>query len=195
MHLARLPPARPSLAGECGGCLRYFWQPWGPYGPQKAGSGKLPPAVCISLSGTPCQLAVSRCGCDKRCVSSWISTATLASASACWRPWWAQKRSSRAFGSMTRTYAWAPQRSHRSVAFIGLVGARAPVNVAFLALGLRLSHIRLAPVIRDDVLSGEHNTMLPVCVPGAASRTPTAKAANLRLESGWEAAATKEIPL
>jgi hypothetical protein len=39
---------------------------------------------------------------------------------------------------MTRTYAWAPQRSHTSAAVSGWVGARAPVNVAFLASCLRL---------------------------------------------------------
>jgi len=48
----------------------------------------------------------------RRCVSSWMSTATLASACACSLPWWAQKSSSPEFGSRTRTYAWAPQRSH-----------------------------------------------------------------------------------
>lgn len=64
---------------------------------------------------------------DSFSVSSWISTATLASASACCRLWWAQNNSSPESGSTTRTYAWAPHRSHRSVAFNGLLGARAPV--------------------------------------------------------------------
>jgi len=46
---------------------------------------------------------------------------------------------------MTRTYAWAPQRSHTSAAVSGWVGARAPVNVAFLAvLGASGFRIRLA---------------------------------------------------
>lgn len=67
-----------------------------------------------------------------RCDSSWMSTATFASAAACSLPWCAQKSSSPEFGSRTRTYAWAPQRSQRSRAFSGFVGAIAPVNVAFL---------------------------------------------------------------
>lgn len=66
-----------------------------------------------------------------------MSTATLASASACWRAWCAQKRSSPEFASSTRTYAWAPHRSQTSSAVSGLVGAIAPVNVAFLASCLR----------------------------------------------------------
>jgi hypothetical protein len=66
-----------------------------------------------------------------------MSTATLASASAWTRPWCAQKRSSPELASSTRTYAWAPQRSQTSSAVSGLVGAIAPVNVAFFASCLR----------------------------------------------------------
>src|SRR5215472_3612396 len=66
-------------------------------------------------------------------VSSWISTATLASASACLRLWWAQNSSSPSPGSSTRTYAGAPQRSHKSRALSGLVGAIAPVIGRLLA--------------------------------------------------------------
>src|ERR1700742_3480612 len=61
-----------------------------------------------------------------------MSTATLASAAACCRPWCAQKSSSPELASSTRTYAWAPHLSHTSSAVSGLVGAIAPVNVAFL---------------------------------------------------------------
>jgi hypothetical protein len=67
-------------------------------------------------------------------VSSWISAATLASASAYSRLWCAQKSSSLELGSRTRTYACAPQRSHTSKAVSGFAGARVPVNVAFLAV-------------------------------------------------------------
>src|SRR5579875_3876913 len=67
-------------------------------------------------------------------VSSWISAATLASASAYSRLWCAQKSSSLELGSRTRTYACAPQRSHTSRAVSGFAGARVPVNVAFLAV-------------------------------------------------------------
>ena len=73
-------------------------------------------------------------GSDSRLLSSWMSTATLASASACLRPWCAQKSSSPPLASRTRTYAWAPQRSQTSKAVSGLVGAIAPVTVASLAL-------------------------------------------------------------
>ena len=61
-----------------------------------------------------------------------MSTATLASAAACCRPWCAQKSSSPELASSTRTYAWAPHRSQTSSAVSGFVGAIAPVNVAFL---------------------------------------------------------------
>jgi hypothetical protein len=87
------------------------------------------------------------CGSDRRLVSSCMSTATLASAFACSRPWCAQKSSSPEFASSTRTYAWAPQRSQTSNAVSGLVGAMAPVNVAFLASCLRLLVSHLAFVL------------------------------------------------
>ena len=77
-------------------------------------------------------LAYCGCGSDRRLLSSCMSTATLASALACCRPWCAQKSSSPELASSTRTYAWAPQRSQTSNAVSGLVGAIAPVNVAFL---------------------------------------------------------------
>jgi hypothetical protein len=80
----------------------------------------------------------SGCGSDSRLLSSWMSTATLASASACTRPWCAQNSSSPPFASSTRTYAWALHRSQTSRAVSGLVGAIAPVNVACLASCLRL---------------------------------------------------------
>ena len=84
----------------------------------------------------PCRSGLTRCYCgcgsDRRLLSSCMSTATLASALACSRPWCAQKSSSPELASSTRTYAWAPQRSQTSSAVSGLVGAIAPVNVAFL---------------------------------------------------------------
>src|SRR5260370_39904539 len=67
-----------------------------------------------------------------------MSTAILASAWACTRPWRAQKSSSPELASSTRTYAWAPQRSQTSRAVSGLVGAMAPLNVASFASCLRL---------------------------------------------------------
>ena len=96
----------------------------------------------------------SGCGSDSRLVSSWMSTATLVSASACMRPWCAQNSSSPPLVSSTRTYAWAPQRSQTSRAVSGLVGAIAPVNVACLASCLRL-YVRLAPV---SFLTAQCNT-------------------------------------
>ena len=86
------------------------------------------------------------CGSDNRLLSSWMSTATLASAWACSRPWCAQKSSSPALASSTRTYAWAPHRSQTSSAVSGLVGAIAPDNVAFLSRRASGLYIRLAPV-------------------------------------------------
>ena len=85
-------------------------------------------------------------GSDNRLLSSWMSTATLASAWACSRPWCAQKSSSPALASSTRTYAWAPHRSQTSSAVSGLVGAIAPDNVAFLSRRASGLCIRLAPV-------------------------------------------------
>ena len=51
-----------------------------------------------------------------------------------------------ALASSTRTYAWAPHRSQTSSAVSGLVGAMAPVNVAFLRVVPPARNIRLAPV-------------------------------------------------
>lgn len=114
-------------------------------------------------------LAVSRCD------SSWMSTATFASAAACSRPWCAQKSSSPEFGSRTRTYAWAPQRSHRSRAVSGFVGARAPVNVAFLfsVPPARDRRLRLSCLL----LTAQHNTWPGVSLPWAGVCTPQAKTA------------------
>jgi hypothetical protein len=135
------------------------------------GGGRRPPTMVSP--GEPRQLvsglAISFCD------SSWMSTATFASAAACSRPWCAQKSSSPEFGSRTRTYAWAPQRSHRSRAVSGFVGARAPVNVAFLfsvpsARGRRL---RLSCLL----LTAEHNTWPGVSLPWAGVCTPQAKTA------------------
>jgi hypothetical protein len=88
----------------------------------------------------PARLFARYCGCgsDSRLVSSWMSTATSASALAWTRPWCAQNSSSPELASSTRTYAWAPQRSQTSRAVSGLVGAIAPVNVASFASCLRL---------------------------------------------------------
>ncbi len=98
----------------------------------------------------PCRSGCSRsycgCGSDRRLLSSCISTATLASALACSRPWCAQKSSSPELASSTRTYAWAPHRSQTSSAVSGLVGAIAPVNVAYLRVVPPAYNIRLAPV-------------------------------------------------
>ena len=106
-------------------------------GPDRAFAGTKKPTPITELA--PASLPVwldplSYCGCgsDRRLLSSCMSTATSASALACWRPWCAQKSSSPELASSTRTYAWAPQRSQTSKAVSGLVGAIAPVNVAFL---------------------------------------------------------------
>lgn len=106
-------------------------------GPDRAFAGTKKPTPITELA--PASLPVwldplfyCGCGSDRRLLSSCMSTATLASASACWRPWCAQKSSSPELASSTRTYAWAPQRSQTSSAVSGFVGAIAPVNVAFL---------------------------------------------------------------
>jgi hypothetical protein len=100
-----------------------------------AGTKKPTPITELAPASLPVWLdPLFYCGCgsDRRLLSSCMSTATLASALACWRPWCAQKSSSPELASSTRTYAWAPQRSQTSSAVSGLVGAIAPVNVAFL---------------------------------------------------------------
>jgi hypothetical protein len=90
-----------------------------------------------------------------------MSTATLASAWACTRPWCAQKRSSPELASSTRTYAWAPHRSQMSSAVSGLVGAIAPVNVAFPSRRASGFYIRLAPLCFLALpLSGTHTQAL-----------------------------------
>ena len=106
-------------------------------GPDRAFAGTKKPTPITELA--PASLPVwldplfyCGCGSDRRLLSSCMSTATSASALACWRPWCAQKSSSPELASSTRTYAWAPQRSQTSKAVSGLVGAIAPVNVAFL---------------------------------------------------------------
>ena len=106
-------------------------------GPDRAFAGTKKPTPITELA--PASLPVwldplfyCGCGSDRRLLSSCMSTATSASALACWRPWCAQKSSSPELASSTRTYAWAPQRSQMSKAVSGLVGAIAPVNVAFL---------------------------------------------------------------
>jgi hypothetical protein len=100
-----------------------------------AGTKKPTPITELAPASLPVWLdPLFYCGCgsDRRLLSSCMSTATSASALACWRPWCAQKSSSPELASSTRTYAWAPQRSQTSKAVSGLVGAIAPVNVAFL---------------------------------------------------------------
>src|SRR5487761_86286 len=57
-----------------------------------------------------------------------MSIATFFSAGRCSLLWRAQKSNSPELGGMTRTYACAPLRSHRSSAVSGLVGAIAPVT-------------------------------------------------------------------
>jgi hypothetical protein len=100
-----------------------------------SGTKKPTPMTQMAPASLPVWLdPLTYCGCgsDRRLLSSCMSTATFASAFACWRPWCAQKSSSPELASSTRTYAWAPQRSQTSSAVSGLVGAIAPVNVAFL---------------------------------------------------------------
>ena len=100
-----------------------------------AGTKKPTPITELAPASLPVWLdPLFYCGCgsDRRLLSSCMSTATSASALACWRPWCAQKSSSPELASSTRTYAWAPQRSQTSSAVSGFVGAIAPVNVAFL---------------------------------------------------------------
>ena len=117
------------------------------------------------------RLVARYCGCGsaRRLVSSWMSTATLASASACTRPWCAQNSSSPPLASSTRTYAWAPQRSQMSRAVSGLVGAMAPVNVASFASCLRLLR-PVGPVeLRFNALplSATHTPASAFPTPGA----------------------------
>jgi len=100
-----------------------------------SGTKKPTPMTQLAPASLPVWLdPLTYCGCgsDRRLLSSCMSTATFASAFACWRPWCAQKSSSPELASSTRTYAWAPQRSQTSSAVSGFVGAIAPVNVAFL---------------------------------------------------------------
>jgi hypothetical protein len=115
----------------------------------------------------PARLFARYCGCgsDSRLVSSWMSTATLASAWACTRPWCAQKSSSPELASSTRTYAWAPQRSQTSKPVRGLVGAIAPVNVASWRRASGF-YIRLAPVYALP-LSATHTQVPAFPTPGA----------------------------
>jgi hypothetical protein len=115
----------------------------------------------------PARLSARYCGCgsDSRFVSSWMSTATLASAWACTRPWCAQKRSSPELASSTRTYAWAPQRSQTSRAVRGLVGAMAPVNVASWRRASGF-YVRLARVYALP-LSATHTHAPAFPTPGA----------------------------
>ena len=141
---------------------------WG-FAFREAGGGRRPWSAAPKPGQLVSGLAISFCD------SSWMSTATFASAAACSRPWCAQKSSSPEFGSRTRTYAWAPQRSHRSRAVSGFVGARAPVNVAVLfsvppARGRRL---RLSCLL----LTEQHNTWPGVSLPWAGMCTPQAKTA------------------
>ena len=104
-------------------------------------------------------------------VSSWISTATFASAGACWRLWCAQKSNSAEPGRITRTYAGAPHRSHRSLAFSGFVGAIAPVMSASLA---RFPPTGL-PTVSTTCDLYRITTPSPVwCHPMQALRTPWA---------------------
>src|SRR5438876_8691039 len=101
-----------------------------------------------------------------------MSTATLASAAACCRPWCAQKSSSPELASSTRTYAWAPHRSQTSSAVSGFVGAIAPVNVAFLRV--------VPPAFQPSgfqlpALTAQHNTYPGFSVPHSEWCTPQAK--------------------
>ena len=119
------PPGPHALAGRA-------WLPWS----QGAFPGRKKPTPITELAPASLPvwlfpLAYCGCGSDRRLLSSCISIATLASAAACSRPWCAQKSSSPELASSTRTSACAPQRSQMSNAVSGLVGAIAPVNVAF----------------------------------------------------------------
>ena len=139
-------PARPGLSAQAG-LGRVAGRPPRVY-VGLAGQTKSRRQACTGVGASPTagpcggRPGRSRCYCggasESRLLSSWISTATLASASACIRPWCAQNSSSPPLARSTRTYAWAPQRSQASSAVSGLVGAIAPVNVAFLASCLRL---------------------------------------------------------
>jgi len=122
----------------------------------------------------PTRLFAPYCGCgsDRRLLSSCMSTATLASAWACWRPWCAQKSSSPELASSTRTYAWAPQRSQTSSAVSGLVGASAPVNVAFPRV---VPPASASVWLRFSVPTAQHNTYPGVSVPHSEWCTPQAK--------------------
>src|ERR1700691_5320869 len=105
-----------------------------------------------------------------------MSTATFASACACSRPWWAQKSSSPESGSRTRTYACAPQRSHRSSAFSGLVGAVAPVtspSPGLMPPAAPSGWLRFAALS----LTEQHNTYPGVRLPVTGGCTPQAKTA------------------
>ena len=133
-----------------------------------------------TLAGLAIPAGYCGCGSDRRLLSSCMSTATLASALACSRPWCAQKSSSPELASSTRTYAWAPQRSQTSSAVSGLVGASAPVNVAYLRVRPPAPKIRLAPV------------SCPYC---SAQHIPRLKRSPLRVvyatsENHWRSVAT-----
>ena len=138
------------------------------------GTKKPTPMTQLAPASLPVWLSRVYCGCgsDRRLLSSCMSTATLASASACWRPWCAQKSSSPELASSTRTYAWAPQRSQTSSAVSGLVGASAPVNVAFPRV---VPPASASVWLRFSVLTAQHNTYPGVSVPRSEWCTPQAK--------------------
>ncbi len=173
----RRPAPRPAVhpAGSLPGAVRGAFP----------GTKKPTPMTELAPASLPVWLSRSYCGCgsDRRLLSSCISTATLASALACSRPWCAQKSSSPELASSTRTYAWAPHRSQTSSAVSGLVGAIAPVNVAYLRFVPPACNIRLARFLPLQ-LSTTHTPASAFPTPSGVrhkrNRSPTERGRNCR---------------
>ena len=100
---------------------------------------------------------------SSRSLSSSIRAAIGRTASRCLRAWWLQKRSSPPPCRTTRTYAVAPQRSHRSAAVNETGGASVGVISPPPALALATMQYKNDRYHSASVTTVLHLYFVPVC--------------------------------